>query len=85
MDDKGLIKDVEGYHKSLSIAMNPDKFAKFFYEQGVAEAVDNVTKKSKNINMDVRQAPRTISKDGLQIKAVGNTDTGRGLKIRSIK
>jgi hypothetical protein len=85
MDDKGLIKDIEGYHKSLSIAMNPDKFAKFFYEQGVSAAVDNVTKKSKNINMDVRPAPQSFSKDGLKIRQVGNTESGRGLKIRSIK
>ena len=85
MDDKGLIENTEGYHKSLSVAMNPDKFAQFFYEQGVAAAVDNVTKKSKNINMDVRPAPQSFQKDGLKIRNVGNTDSGRGLKIRSIK
>jgi hypothetical protein len=85
MNDKGLIENTEGYHKSLSVAMNPDKFAKFFYEQGVAAAVDNVTKKSKNINMEVRTAPQSFQKDGLKIRTVGNTDSGRGLKIRSIK
>ncbi|MFM6923180.1 MAG: glycine--tRNA ligase subunit beta, partial [Polynucleobacter victoriensis] len=31
--EDGLMKDVVGYHKALAIAMNPDKFAKFFYEQ----------------------------------------------------
>lgn len=85
MNDKGLIENTEGYHKSLSVAMNPDKFAKFFYEQGVAAAVDNVTKKSKNINMEVRSSPQSFQKDGLKIRTVGNTDSGRGLKIRSIK
>ena len=84
MDDKGLIKDAQGYHKALSIAMNPEKYAKFFYEQGMADAVDNVSKKSKNINMDVRQASQSVSKDGLKIRAVGDTNSGRGLKIRSI-
>ena len=34
VDDKGLLNDPEGYHRSLAIAMNPDKFAQFFYEQG---------------------------------------------------
>ena len=42
-------------------------------------------RKSKNINMDVRQAPQSVSKDGMKIRPVGNTDSGRGLKIRSIK
>ena len=84
-DDKGLITDVKGYHKALSAAMNPDKFAQFFYDQGVSNAVDNVSRKSKNINMDVRQAPQSVSKDGMKIRPVGNTDSGRGLRIRSIK
>jgi hypothetical protein len=34
LDEQGLIKDAVGYHRSLSVAMNPEKFAKFFYEQG---------------------------------------------------
>ena len=85
MDNEGLINDAKGYHKALSIAMNPEKYAKFFYEQGMTDAVDNVSKKSKNIDMDVRQASQSVSKDGLKIRAVGNTDSGRGLKIRSLK
>ena len=36
LDDKGLVKDAKGYHKSLAVAMNPEKFAEFFYEQGKA-------------------------------------------------
>jgi len=85
MDEDGLIKDAKGYHKALSIAMNPEKYAKFFYEQGMADAVDNVSKKSKNIDMDVRQASQSVSKDGLKIRAVGDTNSGRGLRIKSIK
>jgi len=85
MDDTGMIADAKGYHKALSVAMNPDKFAEYFYNQGVSNAVDNVTRKSKNINMDVRQAPQSVSKDGIKIRPVGNTDSGRGLRIRSIK
>ena len=85
MDKNGLISDAEGYHKSLAIAMNPEKFAQFFYDQGVSNAVDNVTKKSKNIDMDIRPASQGVTKDGLKIRAVGDTSSGRGLKIRSIK
>tara|TARA_R110000850_G_scaffold32089_1_gene87924 strand:- start:696 stop:1829 length:1134 start_codon:yes stop_codon:yes gene_type:complete len=85
MDKDGLINDAKGYHKALSIAMNPEKYAKFFYEQGMTDAVDNVSKKSKNIDMDVRQASQSVSKDGLTVRSVGDTSSGRGLKIRSIK
>ena len=85
MDKEGLISDAQGYHRSMAVAMNPEKFAQFFYDQGVTNAIDNVSRKSKNINMDMRQAPQTVSKDGMKIRPVGNTDSGRGLKIRSIK
>lgn len=85
LDEQGLMKDASGYHRSLSIAMHPDKFAKYFYEQGMADATDDVTRKIKNINMSERKAPEvgTIS-GGMQVKAV-NPDSGRNLKIRSIK
>lgn len=82
LDDKGLVKDAAGYHKSLAVAMNPEKFARFFYEQGQANAVDDVMRKTKNINMSERAAPQSTTKGGLKIRAV-NTDSGRGLKIRT--
>ena len=84
LDDKGLIKDAAGYHRALSIAMNPDKFAKFFYEQGKSEATEDVIRKTKNINMSERRAPEVTNKGGFQVKSV-NPYSGRGLKIRSIK
>tara|TARA_R100000149_G_C5873807_1_gene137549 strand:+ start:569 stop:1699 length:1131 start_codon:yes stop_codon:yes gene_type:complete len=83
--ETGLMKDAHGYHKAIAVAMNLDKFAEFFYNQGMTEAVDNVTKKSKNINMDIRKTPQTFSKDGLKIRPIGDNSSGRGLKIRSIK
>ena len=83
LDDKGLIKDAAGYHRALAIAMNPDKFAKFFYEQGKSSATEDVMRKTKNINMTERKAPEVTNKGGFQVKSV-NPDSGRGLKIRSI-
>lgn len=83
--DTGLMKDPQGYHRAISVAMNLEKFAEFCYNQGMTEAVDNVSKKSKNINMDMRKTPQSFSKDGLKIRAVSDTSSGRGLKIRSIK
>lgn len=85
LDENGLMKDATGYHKSLAIAMHPDKFAKYFYEQGMADATDDVMRKTKNINMSERRAPEvTKSGEGMQVRAV-NPDSGRSLKIRSIK
>lgn len=84
LNEDGLIEDAVGYHRALSIAMNPEKFAKFFYEQGKAEATDDVMRKTKNINMSERKTPEVTSKGGVQIKSLSN-DSGRGLKIRSKK
>lgn len=80
--EDGLLKDAAGYHRALSVAMNPEKFAKFFYEQGQAAAVDGMAKRSKNIDMDTRRAPEITKKGGMQVRSV-NQDSGRGLKIRS--
>jgi hypothetical protein len=80
--ENGLLSDPSGYHRALSAAMNPEKFAKFFYEQGQADAVGDITRKSKNIDMDTRRAPEVTNKGGFQVRSV-NQDSGRGLKIRS--
>ena len=84
LDESGMIKDAVGYHRALAVAMNPEKFAKFFYEQGAATATDDVMRKTKNINMSERRAPEVTSTGGFQVKAV-NPDSGRGLKIHSAK
>jgi len=84
-DKDGMMSDASGYHRALALAMQPEKFAKYFYEQGRVNAVDDVTRKSKNINMDIRQTPQVTSKGGNTVRAVGDTSSGKGLKIRSIK
>jgi DNA-binding transcriptional MerR regulator len=84
LDENGLVKNAAGYHRSLAIAMNPDKFANFFYEQGKSEATEDVMRKTKNINMSERRAPEITNKGGMTVKSI-NPDSGRGLKIRSIK
>ena len=85
LDEQGLIKDAAGYHRSLAIAMNPEKFAKFFYEQGMTDATEGTMKSIKNIQMSERRAPEVSKQtDGVQVKAV-NPDSGRSLKIRSMK
>jgi hypothetical protein len=82
LDENGLVQDAAGYHRALSIAMNPDRFAKHFYEQGKADAVSSSARQSKNINMDSRRVPETSNANGLKVRAV-NSDSGRGLKIKT--
>lgn len=85
LDENGLMKDAAGYHKSLAMAMSPDKFAKFFYEQGMSDATEGTMKSIKNINMSERRVPEASDlKDGMQVKVI-NPDSGSKLKIRSMK
>ena len=82
LGEDGLVNDAQGWHKALNAAMNPDKLAQYFYEQGKADAIGDVSKKSKNINMSLRQTPQSSPQKGFQARAV-STDSGRGLRIRS--
>ena len=85
LDETGMIKDAAGYHKALAVAMNPERFAKHFYEQGAADAADDFMRKTKNINMSERKANEaTKGNDGFQVKEI-NPDHGRSLKIKSAK
>lgn len=84
LDKDGLVSDAVGYHRSLSVAMNPEKFAKFFYEQGKAEALLDTAKQTKNIDMEVRSTPQSINNSGFKVKSVDDGG-GRGLKFKSIK
>ena len=84
LDADGLISDHVGYHRSLAAAMNPEKMAKFFYEQGRAEALLDNTKRIKNIDMEMRTSPQSIAQSGFKVVA-SDGDSGRGLKIKSNK
>ena len=81
LDGDGLLSDAVGYHKALAGAMNLEKFASFFYEQGKSAATnDGLQKDIKNINMSERKTPEGSAKGGIQVRAVSQ-DSGRGLKI----
>tara|TARA_R100001443_G_scaffold495_2_gene2068 strand:+ start:223 stop:1329 length:1107 start_codon:yes stop_codon:yes gene_type:complete len=84
MNKEGLLEDAKGFHKALTIAQNPERFAKFFYEQGLSDATEDVTRKIKNVNMSDRKTPEIAKKDGVQIRAL-NQSSGRGLRIKSKK
>ena len=82
VDEKGFLKDANKYHQSLHMAMNPEAYAKFFYEQGKADAVNEVVKDGKNIDMNVRTNVDS-SKPGTKFKVVDSSQGfGSGLKIK---
>jgi len=82
LDENGTLKNAQKYHTALNMAMNPEAYAKFFYEQGKADAVNEVVKDGKNIDMNVRTNVDS-SKPGTKFKVVNDgTNFGRGLKIR---
>ena len=58
LDKDGNINDTPGYHKALYAAMNADKLATHFYEQGKADGVKNMVKQSKNPTTD---KPRQVA------------------------
>jgi hypothetical protein len=79
LNEEGYLKDAELFHRAIAIASNPEKFAKFFYEKGMTEAVETVSKESKNIDM-TRQATQVTNKtEGtFQVKAL---DSGFGNRL----
>jgi hypothetical protein len=82
VDENGYIKDAKEYHKTIAVAMNRDSFAKFFYEQGKSDAIDESAKQSKNIDMgSVRTTGQPIDKGGFKITAMDN-DHGNRLRIK---
>ena len=83
LDDQGMLKDAATYHKSLSVAMNPEAFANFFYEQGKADAVETSARESKNI--DMRRAPESVSRGGFKVTGTPPPSRSNGLVIRSNK
>ena len=83
LDKDGNISDAAGYHKALYAAMNADKLASHFYEQGKADGVKDIVKKSKN---PASEAPRQVASGdvfvgGLQVKAISGADSSK-LKIK---
>ena len=87
LDEKGVMKDASGYHRALSAAMNPEKLAAYFYEKGKSDSVVDVSRKSKNINMDLRSTPQhsVSNSSGFKVRAVSDSGRGNGLKIKSRK
>jgi hypothetical protein len=85
LDKEGNIADAQGYHKALYAAMNTDKIAQHFYEQGKADAVKEVINNSKNpTSVQPRQAPGDVFINGLKVKSISGFDSSR-LRIQTKK
>jgi|TARA_R110002153_G_scaffold52732_4_gene147649 hypothetical protein len=85
-NDKGEIVDPAGYHKAMYAAMNADKIAHHFYEQGKADGVKNVIESSKNPSTD---KPRQVADgnvfiNGLKVKSISGLDSSK-LRIKTKK
>ena len=77
------MEDAKGYHKSMYTAMNPDKIASHFYEQGRADALKNSVAKSKNINMDPRQQHSgEVNTGGIKVRVLGENSNDFKFKIK---
>ena len=77
------IEDAAGYHKSLFTAMNADAIAKHFYEQGKADALKDSIAKSKNVDMNPRQAFGEVEAGGIKVKVLGDTSNDFKFKIKN--
>ncbi len=85
LNDKNVIDDAHGYHKSIYTAMNPDVIAQHFYEQGKADAIKDSVAKSKNINTNPRQAHGEIETGGIKVRVLGEDSNDFKFKIKNNK
>ena len=83
LDDKGNVKDYQGYHKAIYAARNADTIASHFYEQGKTDAIKDMTAKSKNISGELRQSSGgEVFINGMKVKAISGANSSR-LKIKT--
>jgi len=85
LDKEGNINDTKSYHKALYTAMNSDKIAQHFYEQGKADAIKEVVTNSKNPGAaQARQTSGEVFINGLKVKSISGFDSSK-LRIQTKK
>ena len=85
LDKEGNVNDSKNYHKALYTAMNSDKIAQHFYEQGKADAIKEVMTNSKNPSLaQPRQTSGEVFINGLRVKSVSGLDSSK-LRIQTKK
>jgi len=82
LDENNMISDASGYHKAIFAANNADSLATHFYEQGKADAIKEISRDSKNVNMDPRKTGSgVIETGGMKVRAITGDDSSK-LKIK---
>ena len=84
LDEKGNVKDTEGYHKAIYIASNADKIINHFYEQGRTDATKEIVNKSKNPSSEPRQTSSSEFVNGIKVKSISGYDSSK-LRIKTKK
>jgi len=85
LDKEGNVNDTKSYHKALYTAMNSDKIAQHFYEQGKADAIKEVVSNSKNPGAaQPRQTSGEVFINGLKVKSISGFDSSK-LRIQTKK
>jgi len=85
LDKDGNVTDSVNYHKALYTAMNSDKIAQHFYEQGKADAVKEVINNSRNPSQNQpRQTGGEVFINGLKVKSISGFDSSK-LRIQTKK
>jgi len=85
LNENNTIEDAKGYHKGLFTAMNADAIAKHFYEQGKADGLKDSIAKSKNINVNPRQAHNEAQAGGMKYKVLGDSSSDFKVRIKNNK
>ena len=82
LDENNMISDAAGYHKAIFAANNADSLATHFYEQGKADAIKEISRDSKNVNMDPRKTGTgVIETGGIKVRAITGDDSSK-LKVK---
>lgn len=86
LNDKNEMSDAAGYHKSLFAAMNTDKIANHFYEQGKADAIKESMSNAKNIDMEPRGSHEEVTApNGWKVKSVSGGQSSSKLRIKNTR
>ena len=85
VDENNLLKNSSDFHKALFAAKNPDALANHFYQQGKSDAIKQLSKDAKNINMDPRKtADGYVESGGLKVRAItGDSNSKLKLKLKN--
>lgn len=84
VDESGAVTDVAGYHRAIAIASDPDSFAKFFYDEGKSNGIEEITNTSKNRSFTPNKIHSNISGES-SVRKVNIAHSDYKFKLRPKK